>query len=473
MTQVLLTLIQILYIITIVSVVVVVISENRNPLKTMSWVLILIFLPVIGLFWYLIFGQDITKKHVISKRMYSKLKNRPLDEIGTMEEFAYPKEHAAVIRLLKNFDHTPLLGGNDVKLFTTGAEKFQHLLADIEQAKEHIHIEYYILTLDDEIGVKLKNALIRKSGEGVEVRIIYDGFGSRKTKRRDLEALRKGGIEAEPFLKLPLQVLSSRINYRNHRKLVVIDGRVGYVGGMNVADRYIKGCSWGVWQDTHARIEGKGVQGLQSIFLIDWYFVSRTLITSRKYFPQLESYGNIQMQTVNSGPLREEREISHGILQSIYHAQKSIYIQTPYFLPPEPMVHALQAAAKRGVDVRVMLPEKSDTLIVHLASFSYIKEMLQSGVKMYLFRKGFLHSKMMVFDDSLTLLGSVNFDTRSFEQNFEVEAFVYDHATAEKAKNIFVQDQRYTRLLSLRAWKKRPITHRFFESLMRLFAPLL
>lgn len=472
MSYILITVLEILYMMTIVSIVIVVISENRNPIKTLSWVMVLVFLPIIGLIWYLIFGQDITKKQVLSKKMYSKLKNRPLDAIGALEEFAYPKEHASLVRLLRNFDHTPLLGGNNIQFFTHGEDKFNTLISDIQNAREHIHIEYYVIE-DSEIGERIKNALIRKSLEGVEVRLIYDSFGSRKTKKKYFEELRKAGIEAEPFLKLAFPIVTSRINFRNHRKIVVIDGKIGYLGGMNIADRYVKGCSWGVWRDTHVRIEGKGVQGLQSIFLIDWYFVSQTLITSRKYFPELEKYGNIVMQTVNSGPLREEREISHGILQAIYDAKKNIYIQTPYFIPPEAMSEALQAAAIRGLDVRLMIPQKSDMDLVNLASRSYIKEMLQNGVKVYNYEKGFLHSKLMVFDDSLTLVGSVNFDSRSFEQNFEVEGFIYSFDVAQKAHAIFLEDQRFAKELSLKEWLKRPRSARFFESLLRLFAPLI
>ena len=451
MNNLLILVLQTLYVITIISVVIVIISENRDPVKTVSWVLILAFLPVIGLVWYLFFGQDITKEHVISKRMYSKLKKRPLDEIGATEEFVYPQEHESLIRLLKNLDYTPLLGGNQVTLFTRGEDKFEALLADIARAKEHIHIDYYVF-LDDQIGTRIKDALVKKSF---------------------FEEMRKAGIEAEPFLKLALPVITSRINYRNHRKVVVIDGRVGYIGGMNIADRYIEGFDWGPWRDTHARIEGKGVQGLQSIFLIDWYFVSQTLITSRKYFPKLDNYGDVLMQTVNSGPLKEEREIVHGILQAIYEAKKSIFIQTPYFIPPEPMTEALQAAAIRGVDVRIMISKRSDVPLVQMASRSFIKRILQAGVKVYLYEKGFLHSKLMMFDDSLTLLGSVNFDSRSFEHNFEVEAFAYDEALASQAKEIFVEDQRYSQSVSLKEWMKRPKIKRFLESLVRLFAPLL
>ncbi|MDD4537358.1 MAG: cardiolipin synthase, partial [Petrimonas sp.] len=376
------------------------------------------------------------------------------------------------IRLLKNLDHTPLLGGNDVRFYTHAAEKFEDLLRDIENAKQHIHVEYYVFE-GDNIGRKVRDALIRKSLEGVEVRVIYDSFGSRKTPKAFFEEFRKAGIEAEPFLKVALPKITSRLNFRNHRKIIVIDGQIGYVGGINIADRYIDGFKWGTWRDTHVRIEGKGVQGLQSIFLIDWFFVSQTLITSRKYFPELPVYGSISMQTVNSGPFREEREISHGILQAIYDAQKSIFIQTPYFIPPESMIEALQAAAIRGLDVRLIISKKSDVPLVQMASRSFVKEMLESGVKVYMYEKGFLHSKLMVFDDSLTLIGSVNFDSRSFEHNFEVEAFIYDHDVAEKAMDIIVEDQRFSQVVSLREWMRRPMRLRFIESLMRLFAPLL
>lgn len=472
MNSVLIIIMQVLYAITIISVIIVIISENKNPVKTVSWLMVLIFLPFVGLVWYLTFGQDFTKKRMINRRMYSKLKKRPLDEIGALEEFTYPEQHAGLIRLLKNFDNTPLLGGNDVRFFTSGAEKFEQLLRDIENAKKHIHVEYYIFA-DDEIGKKIRDALIKKSLEGVEVRVIYDSFGSRKAPKAFFEEFHKAGIEAEPFLKLVLPRLTSRLNFRNHRKIVVIDGQIGYVGGMNIADRYINGLSWGIWRDTHVRIEGKGVQGLQSIFLINWFFVSQTLITSRKYFPELPVFGNIAMQTANGGPMSHERGISNGILQAIYGAKKNIFIQTPYFIPPETMSEALKAAAIRGVDVRLMISGKSDVLFVQMTSRSFVKEMLQAGVKVYMYEKGFMHSKLMIFDDSLTLIGSVNFDSRSFEHNFEVEAFIYDHGVARHAMDIFAEDQRFSQIVSLKEWLKRPGKQRFFESLMRLFAPLL
>ncbi len=467
-----LLIIEILYLFTVIGIVVVVISENRNPIKTVAWVLAVVFLPFVGIIWYAFFGQDATKRQVISRRMYSKLKKRPLDGMETQVEHTFPEAHVTLIRLLQNMDYTPLLGGNDVMLFTNGKDKFSHLLADIEKAQKHIHVEYYVLH-DDELGLAFQETLIRKAKEGLEVRVIYDSFGSRKAKKKFFEDFRKAGIETEPFLKLNFSALTSRLNYRSHRKIVVIDGKIGYVGGMNVADRYVKGLDWGCWRDTHARIEGKGVQGLQSVFLIDWYFVSQTLITSRDYFPLLENYGACPMQIVNSGPLSEMNEISHGIMQAIYDARKSILIQTPYFLPPEAMADALQAAAIRGVDVRIMMSKRSDVTLVQRASFSYIKDMLEAGVKVYMYHKGFLHSKMMVFDNSLTLIGSANFDSRSFEQNFEVEAFIYDENLGRIAYDIFMDDQRYAESVSMKEWLKRPVVGRFVDSLMRLFAPLL
>ncbi|MDD4799661.1 MAG: cardiolipin synthase [Proteiniphilum sp.] len=472
LNQTLYILLEILYLLTVVSIVVVVITENRNPIKTVAWVLAVVFLPVIGIIWYAVFGQDTAKRYVISKRMYSKLKKRPLDEMETPVEQAYPSEYANLIRLLRRMDYNPLLGGNDVKLFTSARDKFEHLFADIDKATKHIHIEYYVL-MDDAIGMQLQEALIRKAHQGVEIRIIYDSFGSRKTGAHYFEELRKAGIEAEPFLKLTLPSLTSRLNYRTHRKIIVIDGRIGYIGGMNIADRYLKGLKWGSWRDTHARIEGKGVQGLQSVFLIDWYFVSQTLITSRNYFPMLDNCGSSLMQIVNSGPLSRENEISHGIMQAIYSAEKLIFIQTPYFFPPDAMRDALKAAAIRGVDVRLMISKRSDVPLVQLASNSFIRDMLRSGVKVYLYQKGFLHSKLMMFDESLTLIGSANFDSRSFEQNFEVEAFVYDPQLALQAGAIFVDDQREAEQVSLREWSKRSPLRRFAESLLRLFAPLL
>ena len=285
--------------------------------------------------------------------------------------------------------------------------------------------------------------------------------------------MRSAGIEVEEFMKVKFPMFTYHVNYRNHRKIVVIDGKIGYIGGMNIADRYINGTSWGNWRDTHIRIEGKGVQGLQSVFLIDWFMVSKSLITARKYFPPLKNYGDNLSQIVTSGPYSQAREIMQGFMQAIFNATSCVYVQTPYFIPPDGLFEALISASIRGVDVRLMVSRKSDTVLVQLASRSYFKRLMLAGVKVYFYEPGFLHSKLTVIDDSLTMIGSANFDVRSFEQNLEVVAFVYNESTAKQAKDIFVEDQKNSTEIVLREWMKRPVWMRFKESFVRLFTPLL
>lgn len=463
---------EIVYLITAIGVIIVIISENRNPIKTISWIMVLVFLPVFGLIIYAFFGQDYTKRRNISKRMYDKIKKRPLAELNSSELVDYPSQHIKLIKLLRNLNQAPLLHGSSVEFFVTGRDKFDSLFRDIDKATEHIHIEYYAWD-DDVVGNHLKNLLIRKSAEGVKVRVIVDAVGSWYVKKRFYEEFRSGGIEIEEFMKVKFPMFTSHFNYRNHRKIVVIDGRVGYIGGMNVADRYMNGVSWGNWRDTHVRIEGKGVQGLQSVFLIDWFIVSKSLITARKFFPSLENFGNNSMQIVSSGSYNPDREIMKGFMQAIFSAKSSIYIQTPYFIPPESLLEAIISASIRGVDVRLMVPRKSDTLLVQLASRSYFKKLLIAGVKVYFYEPGFMHSKLTVIDDSLTLIGSTNFDIRSFEQNLEVEAFIYNEETALRGKEIFIEDQKSSTAIVLRDWIKRPVWMRFKESFIRLFTPLL
>lgn len=463
---------EIVYLITVIGVIIVIISENRNPLKTITWIMVLIFLPIIGLVIYAFFGQDYTKRRIISKRMYSKIKTRPLADLDTNELVHLPSQHVELVKLLRNSNQAQLLHGSSVDFYIAGRDKFEALFRDIDNAVENIHIEYYVWD-DDVVGNQLKDLLIKKSAQGVKIRIIVDAVGSWKVKRRFYEEIRSAGIEVEEFMKVKFPMLTSHANYRNHRKIVVIDGKVGYIGGMNVADRYINGPSWGNWRDTHVRIEGKGVQGLQSVFLIDWFMVSRSLITARKYFPPLESYGDNLSQIVTSGPYTKKREIMQGFMQAIFGAKESIYIQTPYFIPPESLFEALIAACTRGVDVRLMVPRRSDSLLVQLASRSYFKRLMMANVKIYFYEPGFMHSKLMVIDDSLTLIGSANFDVRSFEQNLEVMAFIYNEDTAIRGREIFVEDQSSSTAIVLREWIKRPVWLRFKESFVRLFTPLL
>ncbi|MFV0418534.1 MAG: cardiolipin synthase [Dysgonomonas sp.] len=463
---------QILYVATALGTMVVVISENRNPLKTISWVLILLLLPLVGLIIYYFFGEDSRKQRLISHKMYKKLNRRSIGRKELLETLNAPQEHKGLVSLLNRLKASPLYGGSNITFYSDGITKFEALFYELEKAQKHIHIQYYIF-LDDEIGCKTRNLLIRKAAEGVEVRLIYDDVGSWKAKRHFFKEMQEKGIEIQPFLKVAFKFLTSRVNYRNHRKIVVIDGKIGFVGGMNVADRYIKGVKSGIWRDSHIKIEGKAVAGLQTSFLIDWYSSRKEFLASDTYYPFLENKGNNLMQLVTSGPVGQFKDIHLGILQAISNAKDCLYIQTPYFVPTDSLLLAIQMASMRGVDVRLMLPRSSDTTFVHIASMSYLTDVLNAKVNVFFFEAGFLHSKLMIIDNSLTITGSANMDVRSFEHNFEIDAFIYNEETCSRAKEIFFKDMEQSTLLSVEEWNKRSRFEKFKESVMRLFSPLL
>lgn len=463
---------QILYVATALGTMIVVISENRNPLKTISWVLILLLLPLVGLIIYYFFGEDSRKQRLISHKMYKRLNRRSIGRKELLETLNPPYEHKGLVNLLNRLKSSPLYGGSSVKFYSDGISKFEDLFAELEKAEKHIHIQYYIF-LDDEIGRKTRDILVRKASEGVEVRLIYDDVGSWKAKRAFFNDMEAKGVEVQPFLKVAFKILTSRVNYRNHRKIVVIDGKVGFVGGMNIADRYISGVSFGVWRDSHIKVEGKAVAGLQTSFLIDWYSSRKEFLASDTYYPLLESKGDNMMQLVTSGPVGRFKDIHLGVLQAISNAKESVYIQTPYFIPTDTLLQVIQMAAMRGVDVRLMLPRHSDTTFVHIASMSFLKEVLDAKVSVYFFEPGFLHSKLMTVDNSLTITGSANMDVRSFEHNFEIDAFIYSEETCRKAQGIFFRDMEQCTLLLTEEWDKRSRIEKFKESVMRLFSPLL
>lgn len=463
---------QLLYIITAVGMVIVVISENRNPLKTISWVLILLLLPLVGIVIYFFFGEDHRKKRLISRKMHKRLNRMALDREDMMETLNPPKEYRELVNLLNRVKNSPLYGGNKITFYSDGADKFRALFDELKKAKNHIHLQYYIF-MDDSIGTQVKNLLIQKVKEGVEVRVLYDDVGSWKAKNKFFKKMEQAGILVEPFLKVKFPLLTSRVNYRNHRKVVVIDGEVGFMGGMNIADRYIEGINDGVWRDSHFKLEGKAVHGLQTSFAIDWYASRSEFLSANKYFPQLSAQGNNLMQIATSGPTGEFKEILQGIFHAITNAKEYVYIQTPYFIPSDVLLLAIQTAAMSGVDVRVMIPKKSDTTFVHIATLSYIRDLLNAKIKVHFFTKGFIHSKLIVIDDKLTITGSANMDVRSFEHNFEIDAFIYSKETAAQAKEIFYKDLLDSEIVNPEEWENRARYRRFGESVMRMFTPLL
>lgn len=468
---------------TVWSVAVLVVLENRNPVKTMSWVLVLILLPYIGLILYIFFGQNYRRQKIISKKNIKQIElingyYEILKTKFTINQISLPNEletHRKLISLLFRNNHTLFTSNNKITVLNNGAEKFPSLIEDIRSAKHFIHLEYYIFE-NDTIGNKIIDELFLKAKQGVEVRMIVDDVGSWHLKQRFFKKLKRGGIEVYPFLKVRFPFFTSKINYRNHRKIVIIDGEIGYTGGLNVADRYVNGTNeLGSWRDIHIRISGDAVSSLQSIFILDWYFVSRQRIKESRYFPEnkIAKTENTRLQVAWSSPDSDWKTIEQSFFTAITNAKDYVYIESPYFLPTESILMALKTAALSDRDVRLIIPGKSDAYITQASSHSYIKEILEAGVKVYFYNNGFLHSKLMVCDNTLTSIGSANMDFRSFEDNFEVSCFIYDTDVAKNMRQVFLNDIKHSNQLSLENWKKRKRINKIGESLARLFSPLL
>ena len=463
------TIVSCLFLLTVVVTIIVVVLDNRNPVKTLAWVLVLSFLPVVGLIFYFFFGRDVRKEKIISRRGYFRLNKYPLAEYYERKP---GEDRHQLMRFFRKVNGSLPFDGNDIEIYTSAYDMLPALLKAIAHAQHHIHLQFYIFE-DDAVGRLVRDALIDKAKQGVEVRLLYDDVGSWKVKSDFFDQMREAGIETRAFLKVRFPMFTSKVNYRNHRKVAVIDGRVGFVGGMNIALRYLKGVTWGVWRDTHVRIEGCAVYGLQVSFLTDWYAADHSLITSSRYYPEMPVYGESSVQIVTSNPIGGGASIMQGLLLAIASSHRYFYIQTPYLLPTEPILLALKTAALGGVDVRIMIPEHADSKVAHLASLSYLDELMECGVRIYKYKKGFLHSKLMVSDDLISTVGSTNMDFRSFEHNFEVNAFMYDLGTALRMKEIFLADQKDAELVQIKEWRMRPWYQKVGESVIRLFAPLL
>ena len=359
-------------------------------------------------------------------------------------------------------------------MFTDGHQFFTTLLREIAQAKSHIHIDTYIFN-DDALGMLVADALIDKAEAGVEVRVIYDSVGSWGVKSAFFERMRDAGIDVHAFMPVKFPAFTSKVNYRNHRKLCVIDGRVGFIGGMNIAERYVKGRNGQTWRDTHLRVVGGAVYGIQSAFLVDWFFVDRTLVSDRKYYPELDKtlFNDCLAQVVTSNPTSEWPEMMNAYVRILMQAKKYVYMETPYFLPTETFMSALRICALSGVDVKLMIPAKADAKVVEWASRSYVMQAADDGVDVWLYQKGFNHSKLLIADDTLCTCGSTNIDFRSFENNFEGNIFFYDTEVTKRMKQVFLDDMQHCVALKDLAFTKRSFFSRLWESIVRLFAPLL
>ncbi|MBD5187188.1 MAG: cardiolipin synthase [Bacteroidales bacterium] len=461
------------YLILIAGSIGVVLSENRNPIRALAWVIALLFLPGVGLLFYFFFGRGIKNIHIISRRNKRKLLHKSSSVQINLDATPYDYREKQLIKLVTSLSHTPLTINNEVKVFTDGSSKFNSLKRDLLEAKEYIYLQYYIFS-DDSTGSEIAKILMKKAREGVKVKVLYDHVGSFSARNRFFRTMREAGVEAHPFFKVTFPQLANRVNWRNHRKIVIIDGKSAYIGGMNIADRYVFGQSDGsAWRDTHLRVRGEIINQLIYSFLIDWNFLNPKAGFSTLPIVNKEINNKCGMQLISSGPTDQWGNISLVFLKAITSAKRSIYIQTPYFLPSDPLQRALEAAALSKIDVRIMIPIKSDSKMLQYASFSYISQCLQAGIKVYLYNPGMLHAKAMIIDDDIVSTGSSNFDYRSFENNFECNLMVYDKEFNARMREIFFNDLSQCSKITYGEWKKRPIHQRAAESIFRLFSPIL
>ena len=471
----------VVYFITAVFISLSVILDNRNPAKTISWVIILFVLPFLGLVLYLFFGQNYRKEKIYSRKgledfeRIRSLSEDQMIELSTKEFMVNDKIKSKlhIIKLLLNNSKALLTERNRVTVLNNGRNTFRSIFSELRKAKDHIHLEYYIID-DDKLGNELKDILIEKAREGVSIKLIYDDVGCWRLSKKYLRELKEAGVEHFPFMPVRFPFFANRINYRNHRKIVVVDGRVGFVGGLNIADRYLYGNKKiGPWRDTHLKIEGEAVNSLQVVFLIDWQFVSGKAITNKNYFPKSRIVCNQLVQITASGPDSDWASIMQAYFGAIATARDYIYISNPYFIPNESILTALKTASLSGVDVRIIIPGESDSYLTYYSTLSYVQELLEAGIKVFFYQKGFIHSKIILVDDIFSSVGTANLDIRSFDDNFEVNALVYDEEICQVLKKSFHDDLSYSREILIEEYRKRKLVRKLAESLARVFSPLL
>ena len=474
------------YLLIIFLVILRVLYDTRSSIKALAYILFIIFVPVAGMLFYFSFGINYRKRKLYSKKISvdEPLRLRIRNNMNTYSEAILDsglieEKYKTLTEFIRRSGSSPLTANNDVKLLINGEDKFPVLVKALLNAKNHIHLEYYIYE-NDITGNEIAEILIKKAKEGVEVRFMYDDFGSHGLGKSFIQRLKRAGVQTAPFYKIKWYALASRINYRNHRKIIIIDGNVSFVGGINMSDKYrndLETKNRLYWRDTHLMITGQATAYLQYLFVCDWNFCSNTkLAYSEVYFPdtsQQEIIENDVVQIAASGPDSSQPLIFYSLLEAISCAKKSIYITSPYFIPGESLMDALIIAIQSGLDVKVLIPGISDSKMVNTAASAYYTELLQYGAKIYKYNKGFVHAKTMVIDNDLSIIGSANMDYRSFDLNFEVNAMVYSKNIANQLTVAFEDDLKVSEQIDKDSWINRPKYIHLWEKVVRLLSPFL
>ncbi|GIO35291.1 cardiolipin synthase [Paenibacillus antibioticophila] len=472
------TLISIFQTLTVITIGLAIFMENRNPSSTMAWMLVLALLPIVGLVLYFLLGQNYFKRRKFDKKAEEDRKSfERIDHNGNLlprDLSQFSPGQQRLLQMSQRLARTPFSMATRTRVLTNGEETFSTLLKELKKARHHIHMEYYIYRAD-EIGREIQKTLIERAKAGVEVRFMYDAVGSLGLPKSFINELRAAGVKVGVYGEVRFLALSSRVNYRNHRKIVVIDGNTGFIGGLNVGDEYLsRSKTYGFWRDTHILVKGEAVRSMQVIFLQDWQYVTGEKIMDLEYLsPQLEQGCSGAVQVIASGPDNEDKVLKSVFFAMITSAKKSVWLATPYFIPDDDILTALRVAALSGIDVRILFPAKPDKRLPFLASHSYFPALLEAGVKIYEYEKGFLHSKLLIADGEVATVGTANMDMRSFHLNFEVNLLLVQTDSVRKVVRDFERDLLSTKRIVLTEFMKKKVVLRFMESAARLLSPLL
>jgi cardiolipin synthase A/B len=471
----------VILVLDLIFAITIVFIQRKNPTAVAAWLLVIFFIPVVGFVLFLIFGQDYRKRKMFQIKDeadrvvtgYIKTQEKILKKTDVPLDDRWSGSLRRMILMLLESNRAIITNDNTVTVYTKGSEKFSDLVAAIKTARHHVHLEYFIVK-NDGLGKEIMAALVERARSGVEVRLLVDGVGSGKLSHHFFDDLVKEGGHYAVFFPSLIPFFNYRINYRNHRKIAIIDGKTVFIGGFNVGDEYIGKGKWGFWRDSAVKIEGSAAATAQLRFFQDWNYASKQKIDFEPvYFSEGMEKSGSTVQIVSGGPDNQWNPVKESYLKMINSATETVYIQTPYFIPDESILDCLRIAALSGLDVRIMIPTKPDHMFVYWASHSYIEQLLPSGVRAYTYDNGFLHAKTIVIDGTVASVGSANWDVRSFRLNFETNAIMYDPFIAGELKEAFLKDLGYCRELTTGWYDSRPVFFKARVAVSRLFSPIL